>query len=142
MRPEEALRRFRIAFDYGMKLPRANGKGAALGCGFGGTSSFRFAAEALNLSAAVVFYVMPPDPAEVAKIHAPVLWLCGGDDPRVVATIEPTSVSMKKLGKSHEFHIYPGATRFFMSYQVEGRNGEAVAEAWPTAIAFLKQAMK
>ena len=108
MRPEEALRRFRIAFDYGMKLPRANGKGAALGCGFGGTSSFRLAAEAPNLSAAVVFYGMPPDPAEVAKIHAPVLGLYGGDDPAVVATIEPTSALMKKLGKSYEFHIYPG----------------------------------
>jgi len=40
MRPEEALRRFRIAFDYGMKLPRANGKGAALGCGLEGRAVF------------------------------------------------------------------------------------------------------
>ena len=78
----------------------------------------------------------------MAKIHAPVLGLYGGDDPAVVATIEPTAALMKKLGKSYEFHIYPGATHFFMSYQVEGRNGEAVAEAWPTAIVFLKQAMK
>ena len=30
MKPEEALRRFKSAFKYGMKLPRANGKGASL----------------------------------------------------------------------------------------------------------------
>src|SRR6516162_7857465 len=40
MRPEEALRRFGIAFDYGMKFPRANGKGAALGCGLEGRAVF------------------------------------------------------------------------------------------------------
>jgi len=142
MKPEEALRRFKIAFDYGMKLPRANGKGANLGCGIGGTNSFRFAAEAPTLSAAVVFYGMPPDPAEMARIHAPVLGLYGGDDSAVVATIEPTAALMKKLGKSYQSHIYPGATHFFMSYQVEGRNGEAVAQAWPAAVAFLKQALK
>jgi carboxymethylenebutenolidase len=142
MKPAEARRRFKIAFEYGMKLPRANGKGASLGCGVGGTNSFRFAAEAPNLSAAVVFYGMPPDPADVAKVHAPVLGLYGGDDPAVVATIEPTTALMNKLGKSYQYHIYPGATHFFMSYQVEGRNGEAVAEAWPAAIAFLKQALK
>lgn len=49
----------------------------------------------------------------MAQIHAPVLGLYGGDDPRVVATIEPTSALMKKLGKSYGFHIYPGATHFF-----------------------------
>lgn len=142
MKPAESMKRLRAAFDYGMKLPRANGKGATLGCGVGGTNSFRFAAEAPDLSAAVVFYGMPPDPAEMAKVQAPVLGLYGGDDMAVVATIEPTAAVMKKLGKSYQFHIYPGATHFFMSYQVEGRNGDAVADAWPAAITFLRQATK
>jgi carboxymethylenebutenolidase len=114
MKPEEALRRFKIAYAYAMKLSRANGKGASLGCGIGGASSFRFAAEEQGLSAAVVFYGLPPDPAETAKIHAPVLGLYAGDDPAVTATIEPTAASMKKLGKSYQYHIYPGATHFFM----------------------------
>jgi carboxymethylenebutenolidase len=140
--PGEVMRRFKIAFDYGLKLPRSNGKGASLGCGAGGTSSFRFATEAPNLSAAVVFYGVPPRPAEIAKVHAPVLGLYGGDDPAVVATVEPTAALMKRRGKSYQYHIYPGATHFFMTYQVEGRNGEAVAEAWPAAMAFLRQATK
>jgi carboxymethylenebutenolidase len=142
MAPAEAMRRFKAAYAYGVKLARANGKGATLGCGVGGTHSFRFAAEVPGLSAAVVFYGMPPDPAAIAKVRAPVLGLYGEDDPPLIATIEPTAALMKRLGKSYQYHTYPGATHFFMSYQVEGRNGEAIAEAWPAAIAFLKQAMK
>src|SRR5438067_1603822 len=61
--PAEAMRRFKIAYAWGLKLARANGKGATLGCGAGGTNSFRFAAETPSLSAAVVFYGMAPDPA-------------------------------------------------------------------------------
>ncbi len=83
---------------------------------------------------------MPPDDADLAKIDASVLGLYGGDDATVDATVEPTAATMKRLGKSYQYHIYPGATHFFMSYQVEGRNGEAVGQAWPTAIAFLRKA--
>jgi carboxymethylenebutenolidase len=93
----EAMRRLKTAFDYVMKQPRANGKGASLGCAAGGTNSFQFAAEVPNLSAAVVFYGMPPDPEEIGKIHAAVLGLYGGDDMTVVSTIEPVAALMKKL---------------------------------------------
>jgi carboxymethylenebutenolidase len=136
----EAMKRYKIAYEYAMKLPRASGKAASLGCGVGGTNSFRFASEVKNLNAAVVIYGMPPDAADLAKIDAPVLGLYGGDDATVDATVEPTAATMKKLGKSYQYHTYPGATHFFLSYQVEGRNGEAVAQAWPEAIEFLRKA--
>lgn len=134
----EALRLYRAAYDYALKLPRSSGKIASLGCSLGGTLSFRFAAEMPGLSAAVVFYGLPPAEPMLAKINAPVLGLYGGDDDRVDATIEPTAAAMKKLGKSFESHVYPGATHAFMTYQAEGLNGAATAEAWPVAIAFLK----
>lgn len=142
MAPDEIIRRYKAAYDYGMKLPRANGKSAALGCGVGGTYSFRFAAEEPNLNAAVVFYGMPPNEAAMAKIKAPVLGLYGEDDPAVVDTIEPTAAAMKKLGKSYESQVYPHATHFFMTYAVEGENGAAMAQSWPKAIAFLKENTK
>ncbi len=138
----EALRLYRVAYDYAMKLPRASGKSASLGCSLGGTLSFRFAAETPGLSAAVVFYGLPPSAAMLAKIDAPVLGLYGGDDDPVDATIQPTEATLKKLGKSFESHIYPGATHAFMTYQAEGLNGAATAEAWPIAIAFLKDHTK
>lgn len=142
MKPDEIMRRYKAAYDYGMKLPEANGKSASLGCGVGGTYSFRFAAEETRLNAAVVIYGMPPDEATMAKINAPVLGLYGEDDPAVVSTIDPTAATMKRLGKSFESHIYPHATHFFMTYAVEGENGPAVAQSWPVAIAFLKQNTK
>ena len=142
MNPAEILRRYRAAYNFASKLPRANGKGASLGCGVGGTYSFRFAAEQPGLSAAVVFYGMPPGEAVMAKIKAPVLGLYGEDDPRIVSTIEPTAEAMKRLGKSYESHVYPHATHFFMTYAVEGENGAAIAQSWPKAIEFLRENTK
>jgi dienelactone hydrolase len=49
---------------------------------------------------------------------------------------------MKKLGKSFESHVYPGATHAFLTYQAEGLNGAATAEAWPAAMEFLQERTK
>jgi len=136
--PEEAMRRYKAAYDYGMKLPRANGKSASLGFCAGGTYSFRFAAEVPEVNAAVVFYGTQPAEALMAKIKAPVLQFFGDDDARVTATMEPTQAAMKKLGKDYEAHSYPHATHGFMEYQDVGGNPGAVSDSWPRAIAFLK----
>jgi hypothetical protein len=104
-------------------MPRATGKGVSLGCRVGGTNRFLVVAEVPNRSAAVVFYGMSSGQAEMA-------------------TVEPTIGWVTRLDKRYQYHIYPGATQFFMSYQVEGRNGEAVAEAWPAASVFFRQATK
>lgn len=140
--PAEAMRLYKAAYAYAAKLPRSTGKIASLGCGLGGTLSFRFATEMPKLGGAVVFYGMPPSETTLAKINAPVLGLYGGDDDPVDATIEPTAAAMKKLGKSFESHVYPGATHGFLTYQAEGLNAAAVGDAWPVAIAFLKDHTK
>jgi carboxymethylenebutenolidase len=134
-----ALRKYKAAYDYAAQMPRFSGKAAVLGCGLGGTLAWRFAAAEQGVSAAVVFYGLPPADDLLAKITAPVLGLYGGDDDPVDATIEPTAAAMKKLGKSYESHVYPGATHAFLTYQAEGLNGAATAEAWPAAIAFLRE---
>jgi carboxymethylenebutenolidase len=139
IKPAEAMRRYTFAYDYARTLPRANGNVAALGSGLGGTHSFLLAAEVPDLSAAVVFYGLPPNERALANINAPVLGLYGGDDPDVVATVDPTAAAMTRFGKSYESNVYPGATHAFMTYVVEGRNGEATAAAWPAAIAFLNR---
>jgi carboxymethylenebutenolidase len=140
--PAEATRRHKVAYDHARTLPRGNGKVAALGSGLGGTHSFLLAAEVPDLGAAVVLYGLPPNERALSRINAPVLGLYGGDDPDVVATVEPTAAAMTRFGKSYESHVYPGATHAFMTYVVEGRNGEAIAAAWPAAIAFLNQYTK
>jgi carboxymethylenebutenolidase len=135
----EATRRVIAARDYAMKLPRANGKSASIGFCGGGTRSFQFAADVPALNAAVVYYGTGPSDAEMAKINAPVLGLYGEIDSRITSTVDATTASMKKLGKSYEPHIYKGATHAFVQYQNLGENTAATTDAWPRTIAFLKQ---
>jgi carboxymethylenebutenolidase len=140
--PDETQRRFKAARDYAMKLPRANGKSGSIGFCAGGGNSFRFAGEVPELNAAVVFYGTPPSEEIMARIKAPVLGFYGENDARVTATVEPAIAAMKRLGKSYEPHIYPKTTHSFVYFQDAGTNAEAVADAWPRAIAFLKQNLK
>ena len=136
---EEALRRYSAALGYALKLPRARGKAASLGVGMGGADSFRLAADAPNLDAAVVFYGISPEDSVLARVKAPVAGFYGEDDPRVMPTVRAAEATMKRLGKPYEVHVYPGATQAFMRSTVEGQNGAAVPAAWPAAVEFLRQ---
>jgi len=139
---DEVMRRYKASREYALKLPQANGKSASIGFCAGGGNSFAFAGEVPDLNAAVVFYGVAPNEATMAKINAPVLGLYGQIDARIVETTEPTAAAMKKLGKTYERHIYKDATHGFLEYQNLGANGEATADAWPRAIAFLKEHTK
>jgi carboxymethylenebutenolidase len=136
---EESMRRYKAARDYGMKLPRANGKSASIGFCGGGTHSFDFAVEIPDLSAAVVYYGTGPKEADMAKIKAPVLGMYGEIDSRITSTVDATTALMKKLGKYYEPHIYKGATHAFVQYQNLGENTAATKDSWPRTIAFLKE---
>ena len=136
---DEGIRRYKAAWEYGMKLPRANGKSATVGFCAGGGYSFRFAGEVPDINAAVVYYGTPPDEATMARIKAPVLGFFGEDDARVTSTVEPATAAMKKLGKSFEPHIYPHGTHGFLEYQDVGGNPAATSDSWSRTIAFLNQ---
>jgi len=140
--PDEAIRRYKTAYDYGIKLPRASGKVGTLGFCIGGTYSFRFAGEVPEINAAVVFYGTQPSEEVMAKIKAPVLGFYGQDDARVTSTVEPTISAMKRLGKSYEPHIYPHGTHGFLEYQDLAGNPEATSDSWARTIAFLNQRLK
>jgi carboxymethylenebutenolidase len=140
--PDEAIRRYKAAYDYGLKLPRANGKVASVGFCAGGTYSFRFAGEVPEINAAVVFYGTQPGADIMAKIKAPVLGFYGEDDARVTGTVESTVSAMKQQGKSYEPHIYPHATHGFLEFQDLAGNPAATADSWSRTIAFLNQHLK
>ncbi len=139
---EEAMRRYKAAREYALKLPEASGKSASIGFCGGGTRSFNFAAEVPELNAAVVYYGAGPPEAQLAKIKAPVLGLYGEIDTRIISTVPATTEAMKRLGKIYETHIYKGATHSFLQYQNLGENTAATMDAWPRTIAFLKQHTK
>jgi carboxymethylenebutenolidase len=140
--PEEAIRRYKAAYDYGSKLPSASGKVATIGFCAGGTYCFRFAGEVPEIDAAVVFYGTQPSADTMSKIKAPVLGFYGEDDARVTSTVESTVAAMKQLGKSYEPHIYPHATHGFLEFQDLAGNPAATADSWARTIAFLNQHLK
>jgi carboxymethylenebutenolidase len=135
----DALRAYKAARDYALKLTRANGKSASLGFSGGGTASYRFAADVPMLNAAVVFYGLAPPDDVLAKINAPVLALYGDLDTVVTPTVQATADTMKRLGKTFEMEVYPHAANFFLLYQDMAQNGAATNMAWPRAMAYLKQ---
>lgn len=137
--PDQTLAAYKAVREYGMKLPRANGKSASLGFCMGGSNSWIFATEVPDLNAAVVFYGTAPNAEALAKIKAPVMGFFGEDDARITATVEPTSAEMKRLGKRFESHIYPHATHGFLEFQDLGGNPLATSDSWTRTIAFLKQ---
>ena len=130
--------------DYGLKLPAASGKTATIGFCWGGGQSFAYAANQPALDAAVVYYGTPPASDAMEKINAPVFGNYGGNDARVTSTVEPTTATMKKLGKSYSAKVYDGAGHGFLRAQdgQEGANLKAAKEAWPATIEFLREHTK
>jgi len=124
---------------YGMSLPAALPKYGVIGFCWGGARSFSHATHAPGLGASVVFYGSPPNAEQMANIKAPVLGLYGGADARINATIPSTDSTMKRLGKSYEFHIFEGAGHGFLRGQENSEaNAKAAQEAWPRTVSFLK----
>jgi carboxymethylenebutenolidase len=151
--PDDVNARLNAAMVYGKSLPAANGKTAVIGFCWGGNGSYNYAIAQPDLSAAVVYYGMPPmktvdgkqvvDPEPLAKIKAPVIGFFGGNDARVTSAVEPTEAEMKKLGKVFEPHVMEGAGHGFLKGQSGNEaNGKAAAAAWPLTIDFLKKHTK
>jgi carboxymethylenebutenolidase len=112
----------------------------------GGRVAYLMAATNPDLKAAVVFYggnIMRPwgdgaAPFDLSEnIGCPVLGLFGEDDgnptPDDVAKIDG---ELGRLGKAHEFHIYPGAGHAFMNEGRPSHRPEVAADAWSKAVAW------
>jgi carboxymethylenebutenolidase len=100
--------------DYALKQPSASGALFVAGFCYGGSQSFRHAANRPDLKAAFVFYGTAPTDDSLGRIHAPVYGFYGGNDARVTATVDPTKTAMKSSGKAYEAVVYEGAGHGFM----------------------------
>jgi len=143
LKPDDVQRRLRAAAEYAMALPAARPAAASVGFCWGGGVSFAFATSWPGLKGAAVFYGTPPAESAMARIAAPVAGFYGGDDARVTSTVEPARQAMQRLGKRYDPHVYDGAGHGFMRDQM-GRNGanlKAAQDAWPKAVAFLREAV-
>jgi len=141
--PAEAQRRLMAAGRWAAALPAAKDRIASVGFCWGGSTSFALATVWPELKGAVVFYGTSPDSAALANVRARVLGLYAGDDARVLATVPAAQRVMQGLRKPYEVHTYAGAGHGFARDQAgrDGANARAIAQAWPRAIAFLRQTL-
>lgn len=112
-------------------VPPPPGTGAGPNRRQGGTTSLGWRQEIQGSSP---LRTLPP---------APGVFLYGGDDERVNATIDPVREELEQLGRRFEVEIYEGAGHGFLRQQEarDGANRTASQSAWPRAPDFLRHAV-
>jgi carboxymethylenebutenolidase len=117
----------------------------SIGWAAGGKWSLRLAVHDPFLTACVINYgVMLTDPADLQKIHAPVLGIFGADDRYIsVGDIEAFERAMADAHKEVEIKIYRGAAAGFEdSGNKLGYREGAAQDAWQRTVNFLDRHMK
>lgn len=130
--------------DYAAELPSSNGEVAVMGFCWGGSQTFRFATNASDIAAALVFYGSAPEDEErIENIVTPVYGFYAEDDQRINATIPETEQRMEKHGKTYEYEFYDGVGHAFMrradSPDSSPEDEAAREEAWQRIEQILSQ---
>ena len=144
---DQVIADLRAVQDHLEEMPSSSGEVVVAGFCWGGSQTFRYATEAADIEAALVFYGTAPDEDDIFEaIEAPVYGFYGGDDQRVNATIAATQKRMEKSGKRYEVEIYDGAGHGFMrsgddpSADVANRNArDAAWERLKTILATVEE---
>lgn len=90
------------------------------------------------LAAGVSYYGPAPDPAEAAKVRAPLMLHYAGKDARVAQTAVPWVAALRAAGRPVEAFTYPGVDHAFNNDTAAERYDRAAADlAWARTIAFL-----
>jgi carboxymethylenebutenolidase len=89
------------------------------------------------LAAAVSFYGPAPDPAEAARVEAPLLLVLAGRDQRVNRTALPWAEALLTAGKPVETIVYPDVDHAFHNDTSAARyDREAAEQAWAATLRF------
>jgi carboxymethylenebutenolidase len=142
--PDQITADLNAVADYASGLPAASGKLAVGGSCWGGSQTFRFAANRKALEAAFVFYgTGPKEPAAYGMITVPIYGFYGGDDARVGKTIPVSVDEMKKAGKIYEPVTYDDAGHAFMRRGEEQNatdaNKKAREQSWERWLGILEK---
>ena len=133
-----------IEFLLSHKSTNSNRLGV-IGFCMGGALSLYAATKNENVSACVVFYgIHPKVKPDLSSLTAPVLGIYAERDgfvsPEVVNGL---AKQLESLGKTFDFHIYPGADHaFFNDTRPEVYDAAASKDAWRRTLEFLKANVK
>lgn len=143
---DRGIRDLEAAFAYLSTRPDVTAsKIAAVGWCMGGGYSIKLAQDQPKLAADIVNYgPLPTDPANIAKIQAPVLGNFGADDRGIPpASVKAFESAMKADGKSIDVKIYDGAGHAFENPNNKaGYRPAAASDAWARMTAFLKKTLQ
>jgi carboxymethylenebutenolidase len=143
---ERALQDMEAAFNFLAARPEVNKeKIGSIGWSMGGKWSLVLAAHEPRLAACVLNYgSLPTDPAEIQKIHAPVLGIFGADDHTIqTGDLDAFVAAMDSAHKPFDLKVYPSAGRGFENSENKlGYREGAAEDAWSRTLAFLDQHLK
>jgi carboxymethylenebutenolidase len=144
--PDRALRDMEAAIHFlAARMDVNQEKMGSIGWSVGGKWSLLLAVNDPFLAACVVNYgSMPTDPADIQKIHAPVLGIFGADDRYISARdVEDFESAMNSAHKSIDVKVYPNVGPGFENSDNKLAYREGAAEdAWQRTLTFLDQHLK
>jgi carboxymethylenebutenolidase len=145
--PEDrAVRDMKAAFDYlAARRDVDKTKIGSVGWCMGGGYSLALALNEPRLAACVINYGhLVTDPAEIAKIPAPILGNFGGQDRGITPDdVHAFEKAVRAAGKSIDVKIYPDAGHAFENPNNKaGYRAEDAADAWERMIDFFNKTLK
>ncbi len=78
----------------------------------------------------------------MARIQAPILGVYAENDARVNDPLPQVSATMKALGKSFTYNVYPGTGHGFLTPGRKGNDTDQPDKAWERIFEFYKQTLK
>jgi carboxymethylenebutenolidase len=109
---------------------------ASVGYCMGGGLSARLAISS-ELSAAVIYYGVSPEPEQVAQISCPIRGFYGRDDPRIVSGLPEFAAALANAGIDHKLRVYPDAPHAFFNDTRPSYRSEPARDAWARTLGFL-----
>jgi carboxymethylenebutenolidase len=133
---------FVAAYNYLKGRPDSTGRVGVVGFCYGGGIAHMLATRVPDLGAAVPFYGNLPDPAEAAKVKAPLLVHFAESDTRINAAWPAYEAALKAAGATFTAYTYPGTGHGFNNDTTPRYNEEAAKLAWQRTIDFFNKQLR
>jgi carboxymethylenebutenolidase len=136
--PERHVQDFQSGLAYARSQPFASGDRVGMvGFCFGGAVTWRVAATVRDLRAAVPFYGVAVQEADVGGVGAAVLAIYAAKDERINRNIPAIEAAMQKHGKTFRKIVYPNVDHAFHNDTGARYNAAAAKAAWSETLAWL-----